>query len=81
MLLSAEHERELFLHDRVFTVHENVLNQLGVVKLKGQPKGLRVSIELSEDFKGRCQQSRVLWLGHVRHAARQVQADSVEGSL
>ncbi len=54
MLLSAEHERQLFLHDGVFAVHEDLLNQLGIVKLKGQSEGLRVSFEFPEDFEGRC---------------------------
>ena len=81
MLVSSEHEGELLLHDGVLAVLEDLHNELGVVQLKGQSEGLRVSLELPEDAQSCHQQSRVLRLRHVGDAARQVEADAIVRSL
>ena len=81
MLVSSEHEGELLLHDGVLAVLEDLHDELGVVQLKGESEGLRVSLELPEDAQSCHQQSRVLGLRHVRDAARQVEADAIVRSL
>ena len=79
--MSSEHEGELLLHGHVLAVGEDVEDELGIVELESESERLRISIELPEYFEGRFQQHCVLRLGHVWHAARQVEADPVEGGL
>ena len=79
--MPSQHERQLLLHDGIFALLEDLQDQLRVVELQGESEGLGVTIELAEDLQGRGQEGRVVRLGHVWHAACQVQADAVEGSL
>ena len=79
--MPSQHERQLLLHDGIFALLKDLQDQLRVVELQGESEGLGVTIELAEDLQGRVQECRVVWLGHVWHAARQVQTDAVEGSL
>jgi len=77
MLMPAEHERELLLHDGVLAADEDLVDELGVVELQGEPQRLGVLVELAEDLQRRLEQRRVLRFRHVRNAARQVQAHAV----
>ena len=80
-LVPAQHVAQLLLHDGVGAGVEELLHQLTVVELEGEPHGLRELGELAEDVERRLEQVGVLRVRHVGHAGHQVEADTVVGRL